>query len=128
MVDVGRMENIGGNKMNLADQVTNLQLSKRLKELGVKQEGLFAWGYNDDRSDYGIYTKRDIHFMGEDCIAFTVAEIGEMLPYYSYEIVKSFRFYDFICDHLDLKFKADTEADARAKCLVMLIENKLITL
>ena len=31
--------------MKLEDQVVSLELAKKLKELGVKQESLFYWGY-----------------------------------------------------------------------------------
>ncbi len=89
--------------MKLETQVIVLELAKRLKELGVKQESLFQWVHHDngyhpsdpehakewyvhDRS--WIANQHDLalrkvseHILDEDCIsAFTVAELGEMLP------------------------------------------------
>lgn len=87
--------------MKLEDQVTSLELSKRLKELGVKQESLLWWiEWGDDievcdeeyiefheKSDYprvvfchtckpelGVPPKSNI------VSAFTASELGEMLP------------------------------------------------
>lgn len=70
--------------MNLESQVCNLELSKRLKELGVKQESLFSWV--NDRGKSAIWdetmwsefeTPNNPKFIAS---AFTVAELGEMLP------------------------------------------------
>src|ERR1700689_4384174 len=66
--------------MKLESQVCSLELSKRLKELGFKQESLFYW-YNTkgDERFYGIaYTKGSK--LKNTFSAFTVAELGEMLP------------------------------------------------
>lgn len=65
--------------MKLEYQVCSLELSKRLKELGVKQESQFYWLQ---------YSEWNLHFRGKyvqeyysDCLsAFTVAELGYMLP------------------------------------------------
>ena len=72
----------------LEQQVCSLDLAKRLKELGVKQESQFWW----DKDDTGEYTQLIIAFnfnsrnanlkvfRTDDAIsAFTVAELGEML-------------------------------------------------
>ena len=77
--------------MKLEEQVCSLELAKRLKELGVKQESLFRWTHalawsksTDGRKtpgrgkDYVEYGNAKAH---KDFIAaFTVAELGEMLP------------------------------------------------
>ena len=70
--------------MTLEQQVCSLELAKRLKELGVQQESYFNWILNandnwlvwDDtmRSDYETGREKDA------ISAFTVAELGEMLP------------------------------------------------
>jgi len=73
--------------MELSKQVVFLELYKRLKELGVKQESLCYWYPTFGRTD-----EYHVEYQGEDgrddemvCAAFTVAELGEMLPEYAGE-------------------------------------------
>ena len=72
--------------MKLGKQVTNLKLSKKLKELGVKQESLFVWRKHpmmaDDASNAWnlVYLDGFTHYQKGDVSAFTVAELGERLP------------------------------------------------
>lgn len=125
--------------MTLENQVCSLELSKRLKELGVKQESLFAWQYFSDKEGWNIGNVGLVPYKwigNKSFSAFTVAELGEMLPHW-------------IGTPLNLPFKAnyypenkagwfgqvnaqgffaDTEANARAKMLIYLLENNLITL
>src|SRR5712691_127674 len=74
--------------MQLSKQVIYLELYKRLKELGVKQESLFYWVKEvTTKGDnyfvaylYGVSdTKR--RFINIQCSAFTVAELGILLPF-----------------------------------------------
>lgn len=67
--------------MRLEQQVVSLELAKKLKELGVGQESVFCW-YR--RSEYFKWTLHEWDFKtepGDYFAAFTVAELGEMLPY-----------------------------------------------
>lgn len=126
--------------MKLEQQVCSLELARRLKEIGVRQESYLAWCDCDVHGEYDI---REFAAAADDrrIAAFTVAELGEMLPeellidgewtatleiskgdnawhvyYHNDQIPRTF--------HLEY---ADTEADARAKMLIYLLENKLIT-
>jgi hypothetical protein len=66
----------------LEKQVVNLELSKRLKKLGVRQESLFDWGkyaYGDEIKVVPTFGYQE-HPYSYICSAFTVAELGEMLP------------------------------------------------
>jgi len=70
--------------MNLQDQVTSLEISKRLKELGVEQESLFWWVGGkvvpSGRIDYHIENNADYAKKWlEQYSAFTVAELIFML-------------------------------------------------
>jgi len=129
--------------MKLEKQVCSLKLAKKLKELGVKQESLFYWWrcYADESDkeiwnlDYGKYYKED--GMEGMCSAFTVAELGEMLPESIdnedglWEKIWSARtqFGEWRIALGESHFeKAKTEAEARAKMLIYLINNKLIKL
>jgi len=71
--------------MKLENQVCSLELAKKLKELGVKQESLFYWRYNDGMDEWFI-DEWDEFGPGKEFIsslkatsAFTVAELLEML-------------------------------------------------
>lgn len=123
--------------MKLENQVTSLELSKKLKELGVKQESLFYWVHCEVVSpvgDYALETKvlMDNFIHKEDKIiasAFTVAELGEMLPHNSRTGVTMGLWecwLDYDSQGKGYEQQAETEANARAKMLIYLIENNLI--
>lgn len=129
--------------MNLESQVCNLELAKRLKELGVKQNSLFCWLEGINTSEYLLFpcepyfphldwrvNDKTPPFHGFS--AFTVADLGALLPsqylacfkdesgWYGYNISPTAEWKSM--------FPVQTEADARAKMLVFLLESKLLTL
>jgi hypothetical protein len=121
--------------MKLENQVCSLELSKKLKELGVKQESLFWWFCDGSQAHRIIYGNTDVPMTKYTLhSAFTVAELGELLPlfvdtskndkgeYYTETIASVLGWKD------DQVFFEKTEAGARAKMLIYLLENKLITL
>jgi hypothetical protein len=131
--------------MKMEQQVCSLELAKRLKELGITTHSEFWWikekhhdttcltWYADneyiDVIDYFRYESMDVYDIFP---AFTVAELGEMLPRYC-ELTFRNRADDrkqirWNCDNQFNETEEATEADARAKLLIYLIENKLITL
>ena len=133
--------------MTIEEQVTSLELSKKLKELGVKQESLFYWKtYEPDQFDTVPHPKI-INFKEEPGFsenslysAFTVAELGMLFAdlgsmrrkplIFSGYIWKS---KQFSCRHFYAsdsikQFDAPTEADARAEMLIYLLEKQLLTL
>lgn len=136
--------------MQLEKQVVSLELAKRLKELNCPQESLFYWSDSDIYTDEKVWcvnyrakvTKRNGEPL-EWYSAYTVAELGEMLPQIEIEGVTyvplSYQFAGkdgYECDLLTLNLTkkpeiytstiGTTEADARAKMLIYLIENNLI--
>ena len=121
--------------MTLQDQVTSLEISKRLKELGVKQESYFRYVQNKDE----LWFLRSEPEYRSGLSAFTVAELGEMLKNTGFEdktngyYRSTFWFQDKWYSSMDTKsgvpaITADTEADTRGLMLIYLLENKLITL
>lgn len=82
--------------MTLEQQVTSLEISKRLKELEVKQESLFYWegktlvakttlgfttfGCEGTGGEPTWYPRSEVE--EEQFSAFTASELGEMLPQY----------------------------------------------
>ena len=140
--------------MKLEQTVCAKELAKRLKELGCKQESLYWWvDFDYEASIDGVLThfenNNEWHVMNNDMVqwvlsnfeyklkdtnkysAFTVAELGKMLPshFVSWRVQESY----YICEQLrsiknriDMSLFADSEADARAKMMVYLLENKLM--
>jgi hypothetical protein len=111
--------------MELVKQVCSLELAKSLKELGVKQESLYLYWRGN------VYTSAHVDgrsLAGKEGIAApTVAELGEMLPPGAYEVVRDESKRCWIkYEYCDVGFSANTEADARSKMLIYLIENKLV--
>ncbi len=117
--------------MELSKQVTSLEISKRLKELGVKQKSLFIWV--DEGFGKMPFVSDRHHGYGGGLSAFTVAELGEMLPlgYSSWQDEKDFWYccntIDWSKEDVSIK-TAETEANARGEMIIYLIENGIFTL
>jgi hypothetical protein len=124
--------------MKIEDQVVSLELAQKMKELGFEQESLFYWWWDEytEENDFiieeydALPTKYD--YKAEKYSAYTVAELGEMLPMnclcgFAYDINgKEFKVYINALLENERYFASKTEADARAKMLIYLKENKLI--
>ena len=109
--------------MKLEQQVVSLELAQKLKSLGVKQESAFYW-HGGLQFPYLVQRKN-----GSDTIsAFTVAELGELLPvnvqlpFKKEGLAQEYWYWSSEKG----RHRENTEADARAKCLVYLLENNLI--
>lgn len=150
--------------MELKKQVCSLELAKKLKELGVPQKSFFKWGnlYNNRNLVWDLYVPPEFNKIPHPDLwihgisAFTVAELGELLPARVIQVTKinnkediGHLYYmkwdddDSDCDGTNpdtcIKrkwqgeigrqiFKDISEAECRAKMLIYLLENKLITL
>lgn len=128
--------------MKLENQVVSLELAKRLKELGVKQESLYWWAmYTDGTSQilYGISEEMGWNENRRRVSAFTVAELGEILAPYGVLEVPAYSGPQTWIISLGFTFCSywrgvmpaiecidDKEADARAKMLIYLLEKRLI--
>lgn len=139
--------------MKLEQQVCSLELAKQLKDLGVKQRSLFGYVHFDKsvhrKGGYDLEVTspeagtRSFYVGREIISAFTVAELGEMLPQVItfknvvYQLFVSlgldkqwFVVYANVQDYEDNApfpiMMTHNEADARAKMMIYLLENKLI--
>jgi hypothetical protein len=109
--------------MKIQDKVCSLELAKQLKKFEVKQDSLFYWSnYGTFRNGFVLRKSRIGKFKNSENYwsAFTVSELGEMLQW---EKLYIFGFSKELLDYVDGK---NTEADARAKMLIYLLENGLI--
>jgi len=127
--------------MKLENQIVSLELAKRLKELGCKQDSIFKWHSKLDEKGNRVYTEivyLPIKQMEQDYSAFTSSELGEMLPL-DVEGVKLHIHREKGLDSWDVSYntdagntldeiweQAESEANARAKMLIWLIENKMM--
>lgn len=117
--------------MQTEQQVCSFELATKLKELGVEQRSYFFWKQKGGLTD--IFDHNFKHAdIASSISAFTVSELGELLP--EDEQIMSFKNGDiWFCGFFGKfrrggNFSAKTEADARAKMLIYLFENKLIEL
>lgn len=114
--------------MELEKQVANLELSRRLKDLGVRQESLFYWLWKKyDEGEEGHFELVNwCDGQRSPVAAFTVAELGEMLPDRFRADKRDGKWWG-TCEELLKPETANTETDVRAKMLVYLMENNFLT-
>ncbi len=126
--------------MKLEKQVVSLKLSKRLKELGVRAKCLFFYNAANNLQFVADNDGMEI-IHSEYTSAFTVAELGEMLPpsvvvdgktvcirHCKQSASKQYGLYGVNLESTLIPIEmlvAPTEANARAKMLIYLLENKL---
>ena len=101
---------------SLSWQVTSLELAKKLRDLGIKQESVFYWKYHPGKPENVWLDQLSMNDAFNSRIsAFTVAELGKMLPLSSKLEAIEKSVYEVI-----------EEADARATKLIYLIEHGLL--
>ncbi len=126
--------------MKLEQQVCSLELARKLKKLGVKQDSLFWWVEIMENykwtGEYELeYEIPDYQRKTRSISAFTVAELGEMLPkgFLAQKISNrktsknKYRCHGYMEDesYYIPTLYANSEANARAKMLIYLLENNL---
>lgn len=137
--------------MKIENQVCTLEQAKRLKELGVEQSGVMMY-YNSSVGVVLLHKVEKATLDNEWC-AFTVAELGEMLPTYEDGVGKYYTIkdvgklsgdnsnYDVVGWNISESYPEEphhlidnlmncvhaTEAQARAAMLIYLLENNLMT-
>lgn len=125
--------------MKLENQVISLDNAKKLKNLGVNRESYFEWVLRYEaweiwcqwiKSDYETGAEKEF------IPAYSVAELGMMLPddcgtsrdhdlgftIYTYDKTDTGEFF------INHYHTTDTEADARARMIIDLLENNAITI
>lgn len=134
--------------LNLKEQVASLELSKELKAVGVPQESYFWWVKDMFGNGYKLENWKGQYAEGLVEVdtyfaAFSVAELGEMLPM---SIIKNEKAYDFETIRLRagkgqlwlINYRVsgqrhpvaiadgNTEANARAKMVLYLVKEGLL--
>lgn len=134
----------------IQNHITSLELSQKLKELGVPQRSEFEWSTTESGNNISLGTTLTPDHPNykspfyKSYSAFLSSELGEMLPFEVTLKEKSYliqtRFYEeynikkysiAYWNHKDGKHLTNSkkelkEVNARAKMLIYLIENKLI--
>lgn len=123
--------------MKTEKQVTSFEISKRIKELGVVSKSILAWDEDGKLTSgyFGSPQPEEYNKYDNRVSAFTVAELGEMLPTDQHSNSFKTKNADWVMYYAPegsevgyTKVYGDTEADARGLMLIYLLENKLITL
>ena len=120
----------------LEQQVTSLEVSQRIEELGFKQfESYFQWVIDElpkKGRSYVSKTGDEIEPGNDRVDAYTVAELEIYLP--TNVVCQNTSFGEVLVKLLDEESETiyftreENGADARAKMLCYLVENKLITI
>jgi hypothetical protein len=127
--------------MELENQVVSLELAKKLKELGVKQESLFYWcvACTKPHAFFHLTSEESMNSgigSGRYISAFTVAELINMLPntIVTEKILEPLQINQYSIWAFNYgrrvvfsAYTGDTFDDALARFVIYLIENKLIT-
>lgn len=131
--------------MKLEDQVCSLKLSKRLKELGVKQESLWVW-ISVIKTEFDFLKLRESFEPDSEGIgaynysAYTVSELNEIIFQKNYDHLQEMGYLNILTEMIDRSsgyFYRITnniteniidnlnQANALAKLFIYLFENRM---
>jgi hypothetical protein len=120
-----------GMKVPLEKQVSSLEPSMRLVELGVEVESYFVWvDYLKQENSFVIDHSHTLNETGfEKCPAYTVAELLGMLPEGEIIIKRENGYYDADNEltKYEMPFVAETAANALSMRIEFLVANNLLT-
>ena len=120
--------------MKIEEQVVSLELAKKLKELGVKQESYFYWDVATDDGAVELFSRGQVRpawlRMSETFAAFTVAELALIMPEkrVMLDTANNYCMASVIrLDGVSASKSGSNIQEAMAKLLICLIERKLLT-
>ena len=130
--------------MNIEQHVTSLSISKKLKELGVKQESLYYWVRGNSEYEPEFRVISDVrgnevyNTFIEKYSAFLASELGELLPdwVYSQKWLNGINSYGIFTDMANepkeyqppkIIMSDCREANVRGMMLIYLLENNLLS-
>lgn len=135
--------------MKLSEQVISLEQAKRLKELGIEQKSICYHHFQKDYGFAGVQENKENHTVsfGKPPMitdmaysAFTVAELGVMLPPFTYSWMGRANTYGCVSSNQEpnddyINYSVENgqisnganEAECRAAQLIYLLENNLVT-
>lgn len=118
--------------MKLQDQVCTLEQAKKLKEFGVAQKGYFQWQETTNSEPYVNHTVFGESTNENEYAAFTVAELGVMLPdvnilYDKLQPLLEAKYGDVNDDNMAVFFADIFKAKEVADWLIYLLQNNHIT-
>jgi len=111
--------------MKIQQQVISLELAQKLKKLGCKQDSLWWWIDPNIKGLEPYLADHKKKTTGETYPAYSVAELGEMLPrgYASHKLGDE---WYCLATEKDRDCSSKSEANARAKMLIYLLENGIL--
>ena len=117
--------------MELSQQLTSLETSRRLQELGVPQKSIFRYCEYQEMAMTNIEYDSD----GDELSAFTFAELGKLLPEFIvnrrdnlYSVIYVITGMNDSSKSVSTQVTRDNLAEALGIIIAYLLENKLITI
>lgn len=111
--------------MKIENQVCSLEQSKRLLGLGIECNSFFMWHIGGVTGEWIVIDSVHSNITNEDFPAFSVAELGILLPKQGYNSRQSQPSGTWVCEDgfEDELTEGITEAEARAEMLIKVLEN-----
>jgi len=114
--------------MKLENQVTSIKISNDLHAKCIRYKSKYVWVYWKVKKTWVLGEKRDGQFLLNAIPAYTLSELGEIIPfgYLSAQDVIKIANNEWVVKIDKSKKKFDTEVDARAYYLILLLRKGVL--